>query len=255
MMKKVALVLLLFLTAGYFTHFFFGARAPARLSLAQHKKIRCPDGEEFFLSSEKPAAQTRASLSRRPETGELIVIDLTKFHLTLYRAGKVFRTYPVAIGEPETPSPIGEWKIIHKGGNWGNGFGARWLGLNVPWGIYGIHGTNKPWTIGTRASHGCIRMYDQNILELYELVKIGLPVHIVGNLPKVNPRKEVARNNTGRDIVAMQLALRSSGFKPGTADGRFGIEMEQAVYELQIFYGLPKTGKIGLNEQFILNLH
>ena len=47
--------------------------------------------------------------------------------------------------------------------NWGGGFGTRWLGLNVPWGIYGIHGTNQPWSIGTQASAGCIRMFNRHV--------------------------------------------------------------------------------------------
>jgi hypothetical protein len=250
MIKRIALLMLIFLMAAVSVHYFSG-NARARLSAAHPQKVICEDGEEFFLEAQKPNART--PVSHISET-DLIVIDTQTFHLTLYRSGKVFRTYPVAIGEPETPSPIGEWKIIHKGGNWGNGFGMRWMGLNVPWGIYGIHGTNKPWTIGTKASHGCIRMFDRNVLELYDLVKVGTPVHIIGQLPKVNPRKEVARNNTGRDIVAMQFALRETGFDPGMVDGRFGVDMEQAVFRLQVFYGLPKTGKIGLNEQYLLKL-
>ena len=186
--------------------------------------------------------------------GDLIIIDVRKLRLTLYRHGKVLRTYPVAIGEPETPTPVGEWKIIHKGGNWGDGFGVRWMGLNVPWGIYGIHGTNKPWTIGSRASHGCIRMFNRNVLELYDLVKPGTSVHIIGDIPKVNPRREISRNNTGRDVVAIQFILRRLNCEPGTADGRFGAAMEDAVYRLQRFYGLPPNGKITLNEQYLIGL-
>jgi peptidoglycan hydrolase-like protein with peptidoglycan-binding domain len=95
-------------------------------------------------------------------------------------------------------------------------------------------------------------MFNKDILELYGMVKLGIPVHIVGELPKVFPRKEVGRNNTGRDIVAFQFALRKAGFEPGNADGRFGPEMEQAIYRLQNFYGLALTGKLSFNEQLIL---
>ncbi len=213
-------------------------------------EIICEDGEKFFLKK----WGTMEASNIPTVKGDLIVIDTRKLRLTLYRNGKVLRTYPVAIGEPETPTPIGEWKIIHKGGNWGNGFGSRWMGLNVPWGIYGIHGTNKPWTIGSRASHGCIRMFNRNVLELYELVKLGTPVRIAGDLPKVSPRKEIVRNNSGRDVVAIQFALRRAGFNPGDADGRFGLTMEQSVYKLQRFYGVAPTGKIGLNEQYFLKI-
>lgn len=186
--------------------------------------------------------------------GDLIIVDTRKFRLTLYRDGKVFRTYPVAIGEPETPTPIGEWKIIHKGGNWGGGFGARWLGLNVPWGIYGIHGTNKPGSIGSRASHGCIRMFNRNVLELYELVKVATPVHIVGNLRVGTPRREYSRKKTGQDIVDIQFRLRNLNFDPGNADARYGQQMELAVLQMQRYYGLAMNGKITLNEQYLLKM-
>ena len=210
--------------------------------------VTCEDGEQFIVQ-EKEAVET----SHLPgPKDDLIVVDIRKLQLCFYRNGQTLRTYPVAVGELETPTPIGEWKIIHKGGNWGNGFGERWMGINVPWGIYGIHGTNKPWTIGTRSSHGCVRMLNQHVLDLYGLVKMGTPVHIIGILPKVSPRKEVGRNSTGRDIIAFQFALRKAGFEPGTVDGRFGAEMEQAVYRLQFFYGLAPTGIISFNEQVIL---
>lgn len=210
--------------------------------------ITCEDGEQFIIEESGAIHTTHLPGPK----DDMIIIDMRRLKLTFYHNGQPMRTYPVAIGDSKTPSPIGEWKIIHKGGNWGNGFGDRWMGINVPWGIYGIHGTNKPWSIGTRSSHGCIRMFNQDILELYGLVKLGIPVRIIGDLPKVVPRKEVGRNNTGRDIVAFQFALRKAGFEPGTVDGRFGAEMEQAVYRLQFFYGLASTGKLSLNEQLIL---
>jgi hypothetical protein len=223
---------------------------PGIITGANQQKLTCEDGETFVIEERGIMETANASLIK----GDLIIIDTWKLRLTLYRNGKVFRTFPVAIGEMETPTPIGEWKIIHKGGNWGNGFGARWMGLNVPWGIYGIHGTNKPWTIGSRASHGCIRMFDRNVLELYDLVKLGTPVHIIGEIPKVSARPEISRQNTGRDVVAIQFRLRWLNFDPGIADGRFGESMEQAMYKLQRFYGLPITGKVTLNEQYLLKI-
>jgi hypothetical protein len=212
--------------------------------------IICEDGEKFVLKEKSFIEALNSPLDKK----DYIVIDTGKLKLTLYHEGKAIKSYPVAIGEPETPSPIGEWIVIHNGGNWGNGFGVRWIGLDVPWGIYGIHGTNKPWTIGTRASHGCIRMFNKNVLELYDLVKLGMLVKITGFLPKVNPRKEVGPGNTGRDIIAMQFALRNAGFDPGRIDGRFGELMEAAVHRFQFYYGLAPTGKLSGAEQYLLNL-
>ncbi|MEV3098568.1 L,D-transpeptidase [Paenibacillus larvae] len=57
--------------------------------------------------------------------------------------GKRIKQFPVGLGKQKTPTPIGEFTVINKYKNWGSGFGTRWIGLNVPWGIYGIHGTNR----------------------------------------------------------------------------------------------------------------
>lgn len=57
-----------------------------------------------------------------------------------------------------------------------NPLGYRWLGL---YGNYGIHGTNAPWSIGRSVSHGCIRMYEEDVEELFESVPMGTPVEII----------------------------------------------------------------------------
>jgi lipoprotein-anchoring transpeptidase ErfK/SrfK len=62
---------------------------------------------------------------------------------------------------------------VNKAMNPGGPFGARWLGLNAPNGDYGIHGTNNPSSIGKDISNGCIRIYNNNVIELYNLVQIG----------------------------------------------------------------------------------
>jgi lipoprotein-anchoring transpeptidase ErfK/SrfK len=80
------------------------------------------------------------------------------------------------IGKPSTPTPKGNFKIINKAINPGGPFGARWLGLNKKG--YGIHGTNNPSSIGKAVSNGCIRTYNQNIIELSNIVPIGTEVLI-----------------------------------------------------------------------------
>ena len=108
-----------------------------------------------------------------------ITINLAARKLTLFKNGVVFKTYPVAIGKPSTPTPKGNFKLINKAHNPGGPFGARWLGLSAPNGDYGIHGTNNPSSIGKAVSNGCIRTYNNNIIELYNLVPKGTPVKIV----------------------------------------------------------------------------
>ncbi len=63
--------------------------------------------------------------------------------------------------------------------NPGGPFGARWLGLNAPNGDYSIHGTNNSNSIGKDIFNGCIRMYNNNVIELYNLVQIGTTVKII----------------------------------------------------------------------------
>ena len=91
-----------------------------------------------------------------------IFIDIDEKTLYLLDGSSLIKKYPVATGKPSTPTPIGRWRVINKS-RWGGGFGSRWIGIDVPWGIYGIHGTNKPSTIGYNASHGCVRMYNRDV--------------------------------------------------------------------------------------------
>ena len=213
------------------------------------KTVTCEDGEEFVID-DQGVIESAIPLVKN----EKIVVDSRSCRLTYYRDGEVVKSYPVAIGTRKTPSPIGEWKIIHKGGSWGGGFGARWLGINVPWGIYGIHGTNKPGSIGYGSSHGCIRMFNPHVIELYKMVKVGTPVYILGEPPRVPLRREFRLNSNGKDVIILQLALRKAGYDPGMADARFGTGTELAVVRLQAFYGLAVTGKVTLNEQYLLGL-
>jgi lipoprotein-anchoring transpeptidase ErfK/SrfK len=106
-----------------------------------------------------------------------ITINVAARRLTLFKNGKVFKTYPVGVGKPSTPTPKGSFRIINKAYQPGGPFGARWLGLNKKG--YGIHGTNNPSSIGKAVSNGCIRTYNNNIIELYNTVPIGTPVKIV----------------------------------------------------------------------------
>jgi lipoprotein-anchoring transpeptidase ErfK/SrfK len=106
-----------------------------------------------------------------------IEIDTKRRLLRLYNDSVQVREYPVAVGKPSTPTPEGNWTIIKKG-LWGAQFGGHFMQLSVPWGIYGIHGTDKPWSIGQALSHGCVRMYSHDAAELYDLVHIGTPVKI-----------------------------------------------------------------------------
>jgi hypothetical protein len=79
-------------------------------------------------------------------TGQVnIVIKISNRILELYNDGKLYKKYRIAVGKSETPTPIGDWIVIWKSYRAGDIFGTRFLGLDVPWGGYGIHGTKTLW--------------------------------------------------------------------------------------------------------------
>ncbi len=197
------------------------------------------------LMLEEPSLSVSAG--EKPSGRLLIVIDVATRKLTLYENDKPIREYPVAVGKSKTPSPLGEWKIVHKSLNWGNGFGTRWMGLNVPWGIYGIHGTNKPGSIGSYASHGCIRMFNKQVEELYPLVSEGTRVRIVEEgqiFPQNFTPVKLKKKDSGQRVVYVQSRLKELGFEFDHADGRFGNMTELAVKYFQVWHGLPVTGEL-----------
>lgn len=105
-----------------------------------------------------------------------ITINTTSKTLALYRNGRFFKAYPIAVGKPTTPTPMGTFTIINKQINPGGPFGSRWMGLSKP--HYGIHGTNNPPSIGTAASNGCIRMYANDVQDLFNYASVGTVVRI-----------------------------------------------------------------------------
>lgn len=181
-----------------------------------------------------------------------IVIDTGARRLYLYDGERLVKDYPVAVGKPRTPTPPGEWRIVSKSRNWGGGFGTRWLGLNVPWGIYGIHGTNKPYSIGSYASAGCVRMFNRDVEDLFERVAVGTPVTILGPLPSVTARDRIAPGTSGKAVLVLQVRLRQAGFDAGRVDGRFGPATERRIRELQAFYGFPVTGELTRDQQALI---
>ncbi len=105
-----------------------------------------------------------------------IIVDLSQRMLYLLDNDIVIRGFPVGIGKMLTESPVGDFTIINKQPNPGGPFGAFWMGLSKP--HYGIHGTNDPSSIGKEVSHGCIRMYNEDVLALSSIVPIGTRVTI-----------------------------------------------------------------------------
>lgn len=193
--------------------------------------------------------------SSAPPAGELrIEIDIEKKTLTLLVDDQIYKVYPCAVGKTSTKSPVGEWRIIQKGTHWGGGFGTRWLGLNVPWGIYGIHGTNNPNSIGTAASAGCIRMQNRDVEQLYPWISVGTRVSIIGPFPRTCISTPLRIGQSSKEVQTLQLTLREAGFNPGYTDGRYGPDTAAAVNRLQAHYGLRPTGQADNNVLTLLGL-
>lgn len=181
------------------------------------------------------------------ETGPRIriEIDLVKHTLTVFSDNQQIKQYKVGVGKSSTPSPLGEWKITQKSLNWGNGFGTRWMRLNVPWGIYGIHGTDKPFSVGGNWSHGCIRMRNKDVEALYPLIPMGTTVKIMENgeiFPKSFSAPTLKEKSYGQNVVYLQSRLKEKGIMLDNADGRYGKMTVLAVKYYQVWNGLPPTG-------------
>lgn len=212
----------------------------------------------LFILQNAPVqlSQDVISHSNEPHDTRYIVIDLWKRELFLYEGEKVLKHYPVAPGREQYPSPVGEWTITHKSKDWGGGFGTRWLGLNVPWGTYGIHGTNLPHSIGRDASHGCFRMFNTHIEELFTLVTPGTPVIVDGPLPGRDEwrLKKLVRGDKGSDVMLVQNRLQAAGYYNGPVDGIFGYGLEAAVKQWQRDMNWEVTAQINEREYEQLGL-
>ncbi len=170
-----------------------------------------------------------------------IFIDTVKRRLK-FSSTSLNKTYKVAVGKPSTPSPLGNWVIVQKALNPGGPFGVRWMRLSVPWGGYGIHGTNNPSSIGKAVSHGCIRMYNEDVIEVYDRTPLGTPVTIVGS---AYTGRNMKLGDSGSDVAQVQRMLKKLGYYKAKIDGNFGPLTEQAVKRFQTDMGLQVDGIVG----------
>lgn len=170
------------------------------------KKVRSatvkPWGRFNFTSIPMPVASTKVyAVADNPDdpstkTGRTvrrlkypaatcIVIDKSDFKLYWVKNNRLVKAYPIAIGRSgmETPAPA-TWKILAKyHTSPGSVYGPRKMrmfrqrGSRFVFTAYAIHGTNQEWVIGTKASHGCIRMYNRDVRQLFPQVPMGTLVY------------------------------------------------------------------------------
>jgi len=144
------------------------------------------------LSPFSARAQQAPSSAREQKTpsARRIVVSIPDRRLALVEGEKLLKTYPVAVGAPATPSPGGEFQIVQRLENPAyyypgvvirpgaqNPLGTRWIGLSLKG--FGIHGTNRPDSIGESASHGCIRLRNQDMEDLFARVRVGDRVTLI----------------------------------------------------------------------------
>lgn len=177
------------------------------LSVKENVDLIYSDQREKELEKLRQDLEAQEEARKVPEEvahGYIIVVDKTDFVLNLYKDAALVKSYLIEIGThtPDKETPDGKFQIISKiknpeyriidndtkevvdtlaGGDPKNPLGARWLGLNA--GInatnsIGIHGVVTPLTIGHASSDGCIRLKNEDVAELYDIVSTGVQVWI-----------------------------------------------------------------------------
>jgi lipoprotein-anchoring transpeptidase ErfK/SrfK len=127
----------------------------------------------------------------------VVTVDRPHYRLRLFKSLKLEKTYKIAVGQAGLETPAGLYHVQNKAVNpswhvpnsaWAgelagkvippgpdNPIKARWLGI---FDGAGIHGTDQTYSLGSAASHGCIRMAIPDVIELYDQVPVGAPIYI-----------------------------------------------------------------------------
>jgi lipoprotein-anchoring transpeptidase ErfK/SrfK len=140
-----------------------------------------------------------------------LVLDRRRRLLTVFENGRPLRRFAVAVGMPGWETPVGTFRVLEKTINpiWehpekgtltpsgpANPLGSRWIGFHQDcqgrrgWDgeqmldvkgcvVTGFHGTPNRWTVGRALSHGCVRLFDEDVRELFDLVTVGTPVTVL----------------------------------------------------------------------------
>lgn len=172
---------------------------PAQLRKQIVRSLRKPRGERAFTA--KTVAVKPQTTTDQVWAANQTVVTVSKSSTTVrvFVRGELSKTYSVAVGSAEYPTPAGQftvqtmqvdppWNVPNSewagdlagqtipGGAPNNPLVARWIGFN---GAVGFHGTADGGSIGTAASHGCVRMNPSDVIDLYERVRIGTTVLVV----------------------------------------------------------------------------
>jgi lipoprotein-anchoring transpeptidase ErfK/SrfK len=148
------------------------------------------------VENTKLVVHTEPAEVTKDEFDQVLLLHIGENKLFLYQDGKITHEYTVATGEAAYPTPQGLWEVINKRymptwvnpapDGWGSDMPATIgpgisnpLGVRaIDWNASGIrfHGTQAISSLGHNASHGCVRMSTEDVIELYDLVDIGTPI-------------------------------------------------------------------------------
>jgi lipoprotein-anchoring transpeptidase ErfK/SrfK len=178
----------------------------------QMKRLAALTSVLLMATAEALAQDKQAASARR------IVVSIPDRKLAVMEAGNVVKIFATAVGAPKSPSPTGSFKIVERvvdptwygpgrivppGKN--NPVGTRWIGLSRKG--YGIHGTNSPASIGKNASHGCIRLRNKDVEQLFQMVAVGDEVELVGE--RTAETEQIFSTQTGPVLVAQAASLKA----------------------------------------------
>ncbi|MFZ5968341.1 MAG: L,D-transpeptidase family protein [Bacillota bacterium] len=109
-----------------------------------------------------------------------------------------------------------------------------------------MQGSNRPGSIGMAASHGCIRMRNRDVEELFQIVKVGTPVNIWGGVfgPFGNGFRVLTPGDRGSDVYEVQKVLKREGYYAGYVDGIYGEGMKASIIKFRKDMNLPMTHDI-----------
>jgi hypothetical protein len=136
----------------------------------------------------------RLQAVRLIRSGWSLTVHLREHRLLVLRAGLVMRAYPVAVGKPATPTPMGTFFITEllRQPDPSGAYGPYAYGTSAHStvikhfgatgdGRIGLHGTDQPWVLGTSVTHGCIRVSNADVVWLAKRLPLGTPLRIVRN--------------------------------------------------------------------------
>ncbi len=174
------------------------------------KLQRAPAASQIRAALDEGLSQVNLELTtveakvKAADLGRNIVVRVDENKLYLYEGFEVIGTWDVATGKPGYVTPPGDWKIwdMRENPAWynpaqdgwgaglpavvpggpGNPMGTRAIYIDAP-GLIRVHGTTDDSSIGRYASHGCIRMHNSEIEELFDMIDVGQRVFVVGHRP------------------------------------------------------------------------